>query len=193
MNQFSSASALKPPRVRRMSLEAFRQWKPADGWKYVWDNGMITKDKKMISEKQLFIITNLVRGFQQTKAYQAGCEFMPEVEMPTLPNKIRIPDLSFYTPTQLRAKHAGADTNRMSEFVVEVISPSDSSYAIELKLTEYFAIGVKTVWQIYPEQKMVKVYTSLRHVTICMDDDTCSAAPVLPEFALPVCQIFREP
>ena len=193
MNQFSSTSSIKPPRVRRMALEVFRNWKPADGWKYVWDNGIITKDKKMVSEKQLFIINNLVRAFHKTQSYQNGCEFIPEVEMPTLPNRIRIPDLSFYTPTQLRAKHEGADTDRISEFVVVVISLNDSAYSVESKLWEYFSVGVQAVWHIFPEHKIVKIYTSPRDMTICTENDICNASPVLSEFKISVSNVFKQP
>ena len=183
----------KPVRLRRMTLENFRAWKPTDGWKYVWENGIIQKDKNMVSEKQLFIVKNLTRFFNKTKAYDNGCECMPEVEMPTYPNKIRIPDISFYTPLQLRAKHENWHTDRISEFVVEVISEHDEAIKVEQKLHEYFAVGVKVVWQIFPEYELVKIYTSIKNVTICTDDDICSAAPVVPEFAISIQDIFKKP
>ena len=192
MNQFSSTSSIKPPRVRRMALEVFRSWKPADGWKYVWDNGIIIKDKKMVAEKQLFIINNLIDSFYEQGLSKVG-RFIPEVEMPTLPNRIRIPDLSFYTPAQLRAKHEGANTDRISEFVVEVISLNDSAYSVESKLWEYFSVGVQVVWHIFPEHKIVKVYTSPNSVTICTENDICSAAPVLAEFKIAVSDVFKQP
>jgi hypothetical protein len=37
----------------------------------------------------------------------------------------------------------------------------------------------------------VKVYTSPRHVSICLGDDMCSAKPVLNDFEMPVNQIFE--
>lgn len=183
----------KPIRLRRMTLENFRAWKSTDGWKYVWENGIVQKDKNMVSEKQLFIVNNLTRAFHKTNAYGNGCEFAPEVEMPTYPNKIRIPDISFYTPLQLRAKHENWHTDRISEFVVEVISEHDEAIKVEQKLHEYFAVGVKVVWQIFPEYELVKIYTSIKNVTICTDDDICSAAPIVPEFAISIQDIFKKP
>ena len=76
------------------------------------------------------------------------------------------------------------------EFVIEVISETDKSYRIEEKLTEYFKAGVKVVWNIIPEQEVVYVYTSRRDVTICLDDDVCSASPVLPDFTISVNALF---
>ena len=76
------------------------------------------------------------------------------------------------------------------EFVIEVISETDKSYRIEEKLTEYFKAGVKVVWNIIPEQEVVYVYTSRRDVTIYLDDDVCSASPVLPDFTISANALF---
>lgn len=48
----------------------------------------------------------------------------------------------------------------------------------------------KVVWNIYPEPELVYVYTSRKQVQICIDDDICSATPVLPEFEVKVSEIF---
>jgi len=51
-------------------------------------------------------------------------------------------------------------------------------------------VPLKVVWNIYPEPQLVYVYTSRKQVQICMEDDICSAAPVLPEFEVKVSEIF---
>lgn len=74
--------------------------------------------------------------------------------------------------------------------MIEIISTNDNLNKVEEKITEYFKAGVKVIWNILPEQKLVYVYTSRKQVQICMDDDICSAAPVLPEFEVKVGEIF---
>lgn len=46
------------------------------------------------------------------------------------------------------------------------------------------------VWNIIPEQEVVYVYSSRKHVTICLEDDVCLAAPVLPDFKIAVNDLF---
>ena len=53
------------PKVRKMSLERFRQWRSSDGWKYDWSNGGISKYKKMVTEEQRYIVQNLLDAFYE--------------------------------------------------------------------------------------------------------------------------------
>jgi Uma2 family endonuclease len=175
-------------RERRMSLERFRQNPPQDGWKYDWNNGTITKYKHMVSEKQRFIVQNLVDAFYEKGLNKLG-GLLPETEMAYDSGRYRVPDVAFFTREQTRAAADGK--HGVAEFVVEIISDSDGALLVESKLWEYFNEGVKVVWQILPPQKIVKVYTSPRKSVVCLDDDVCSAAPVLPAFELTVAQIFE--
>ncbi len=101
---------------------------------------------------------------------------------------MRRPYIAYITDEQGKKANNGEDI--ISEFVIEVISTNNKPYQIEKKITEYFKAGVKVVWNIYPEPQLVYVYTSRKQVQICMDDDICSAAPVLPEFEVKISEIF---
>jgi len=76
---------------------------------------------------------------------------------------------------------------------VEVISTFDNGNHLEKKLVDYFAVGVETVWYVYPELEMVRVYTSLRQCVYCAGEDVCSAAPALPNFQMKAASIFAKP
>ncbi len=58
------------------------------------------------------------------------------------------------------------------------------------KITAYFKAGVKVVWLILPEEKLVEIYTSRRDVKICIEDDICWAAPVLQDFEIKLSELF---
>lgn len=82
----------------------------------------------------------------------------------------------------------------VAEFVVEVVSPTDKAYKYSEKIEDYFKAGVKVVWMIYPNTKQVQVHIQgSTNVTICKGEMLCSAAPVLPEFAISVDDIFKKP
>jgi Uma2 family endonuclease len=190
MNQFPANSPLKP-RLRKMTLARFQDWKPTDGWKYVWDSGFIFKDKKMVSLQQRHIVTNIMDAFYELKMRQHGT-LIPEVEMPTSETKYRIPDLGYFTNEQRHfdVKTSPVFPNQVCGFVIEIISESDSGYQIENKVWEYFAAGVECVWQIFPNLDMVKVYTAPDKVTICKGETEVNAAPVLPDFKMPAKAVF---
>ncbi len=67
---------------------------------------------------------------------------------------------------------------------------NDKADDIQLKLDQYFTDGVKTVWQIYPNQKTVHVYTSPYDVLICHGTMLCSASPALADFNIVTQELF---
>ena len=176
------------PKIKKMPIERFRQWRSNDGWKYDWNNGEISKYKKMVSEKQRYIVQNLLNFFYEKGLHKQG-GLMPESEMAYDDKHYRIPDLAYYTTEQTKAAATGQHT--IASFVIEILSDTDFAKDIENKLWEYFKNGVQVVWHIAPYQSLVKVYTSPRHVTICTDADICSAKPALTDFEITVNQIFE--
>ena len=176
-------------KARKMSIDRFRQWQPRDGWKYDWNNGTTIKYKTMVSEKQRYIVRNVLRAFHSTNSYKLGHDLLPETEMAYDNNRYRIPDIAYYTREQTKAAAAGEHT--LSPFIIEILSDTDLQKNIENKLWEYFEEGVQVVWHILPYRQLVKVYTSPRHVQILTDDEICSAQPALPDFELTVNQVFE--
>jgi Uma2 family endonuclease len=79
------------------------------------------------------------------------------------------------------------------EFVIEVISSNDTADYYDTKLDHYYAAGVKVVWFIYPKTEKVVVYGPDRSSVTLQGAALCSAAPVLPAFALPASDIFKKP
>ena len=138
----------------------------------------------MVSEKQHYIVENLSDFFYEKRFHKQG-RLMPDSKM-TYEN---IPDMAYYTREQTKAAAQGQHT--IASFVIEIISDSDYAKDIETKLWEYFKNGVQVVWHIMPYQKLVKVYTSPRDVSICLEADICSAKPALTDFEITVNQIFQ--
>ena len=101
---------------------------------------------------------------------------------------MRRPDVAYLTKEQIVSTKQGED--EIPEFAIEIISGSDKANKVEAKTIEYFKHGVKVLWLIYPDNKTVQVYTSLKQAQICTDDDICSAKPVLEDFEIKVSDIF---
>ncbi len=179
----------KSPRF--ISLETFHRLysNKEDDYCYEWNNGIVEKSPKSMNRSQLEIVQILSRLFATTLAYRQMGELEKEVKM-FLPkaNRTRVADLAYLTAAQVKEKDD--ITPSVSEFVIEVISKTDRADDIDAKVDEYFADGVKVVWQIFPKLEKVKVYTSPISVTICRGKTLCTAAPVLPDFSIKAEDIF---
>lgn len=172
------------------SLEEFLVWEPEDGFKYEWNDGELIKFGGM-KKKHLQILRILSRLFATTQAYQAGGELIPEQDVLLTGIQMRRPDLAYFSGEQIDSSVLTED-EPIPTFVIEIISPADDAIKIEEKLAEYFKAGVRVVWHVFPENKVVYVYTSRREVKICLEDDICSAVPILPDFQISVNQLLGE-
>ena len=73
---------------------------------------------------------------------------------------------------------------------MEVISPSDYAAEVHRKVQEWPDAGVKAVWVVYPDTKVVTVHRSRQDVRGFSEGDTFDGAPVLPEFSVRVSEFF---
>ena len=183
----STPSAL---RRRFDTLEKFRRWKPEDGYKYEWNDGIIEKSPKMITFENLYIVERLDDLFQALKPSlpQRG-KLFTEPESMTSHTQLRIPDMAYYTAQQI-ARAAQGTVPSLPEFIIEFISDNDMHPKVLAKLEEYFNAGARVLWLIVPQVKSVYVYTSPVDVTICKGDRVCSAEPVIPGFKISAAELF---
>jgi Uma2 family endonuclease len=183
----------KPPKYDglRMDKADFLAWeRDTDGWKYEWNNGRIEINEVNMTQKERGIVQVITRSFIQTQAFLRGDEIFPETdcEFEELDSMSR-PDLAYFTKEQIEASKRGE--NPIPPFVIELVSKHDKNLKRYEKINEYFRAGVQFVWYIYPEQRLVEVYSSPKHIMACTDDDICSAAPVLPDFTLVTSTLFE--
>ena len=122
-----------------------------------------------------------------TKAFSEGGTIISEVETWTSDTQFRRPDVSYWTRQQQLD-----EVESVPLFAVEIISKNDAINVVNTKVLEYFKSGVKVLWHIFPEQRMVYVFTSPSQITVCFEDDICSAAPVLMDFEISVNGIFKK-
>lgn len=178
-----------PPPVFPQTLDEFLDWEPTDGFKYEWNDGQLIRFSGM-RKKQYYIYALLNKLFIDKGYHKAGT-FMAEPDVMLTAIQMRRPDIAYFTKEQIQQGRKGEDV--IPAFVVEVLSETDQAYRIEEKIAEYYKAGVQVVWNIIPEHEVVYVYTSRKNVTICLENDVCSAAPVLPDFTISVNTLFAQP
>jgi Uma2 family endonuclease len=174
-----------------MALEEFlqRYAQREDPYKYEWNGGLIEQKPRTMNRDQFFIFQNLLRFFMKTSGFTSNGLLMCEVDM-FLPfaNRTRRADIAYLTGEQMRASRDGKPT--VCPFVIEIISQNDQINDLEEKKIEYFDNGVQVLWVVFPKQKKVEIYRSLKDVAICTGEDECSATPVLPDLTLSVHELF---
>lgn len=76
------------------------------------------------------------------------------------------------------------------DFVVEILSPTDSWVQAQAKMQEYLDNGCRLGWLLDPKAKRVMIYRAGQAPELVEDPETLSGEDVLPGFTLPIRKIW---
>ena len=134
----------------------------------------------------------LLGGF--VLARNLGVVSLPDGTMRLWPGLVRMPDLAFTSweriPNRRLPNVQGPTLS--PDWCIEVLSPSNTAKEMKRKRSEYFKVGTRLVWQIYPKKRSVEVYVDRDNFTTFDESVTLSGKPVLPEFKLKLAELFGE-
>ena len=144
-----------------------------------------------MSDAQQHIAKNLLKFFLQLELQGKVQGFLGVEKSSFLSEeRYKVPDLVYLNPQdEYLAAHGG---HPLPKFVVEVVSRHDTADYYDQKLDAYFEAGVEVVWMIYSITEKVVVHHRDSSKTF-RSDTICSASPVLPQFEMPVKDIFVKP
>jgi len=100
----------------------------------------------------------------------------------------RQPDVSFYLYIA-EIEGTKGTTSPIPDLAIEVKSPTDTYKAMRERAQYYVKNDVKLVWLIFPEKRIVEVYTADKH-DILTENDTLDGGDLLRGFSLAVTSIF---
>ena len=105
-----------------------------------------------------------------------------------VPGLVRGPDVSFIRWDRLPHEELPPDAfpGIAPDLAVEVISKGNTPGEMRRKLREYFDAGCRLVWYLYPEERVVRVYTGPEECSVVTEDGVLDGDPVLPGFSVPV-------
>lgn len=107
------------------------------------------------------------------------------------PDTVREPDVGFISAARMPLDvEANSYYEVVPELVVEVVSSNDTRREVQEKAEMWLSFGVLLVWVAHPDSRTVDVYRPGTSIVTLTEDDTLDGAPVLPEFTLPVRQVF---
>ncbi len=101
-----------------------------------------------------------------------------------------LPDVSYIAGQRPRVTEGSIP--QMPDLAVEIVSHRQGHKVLRDKANYYMAHGSKMVWIVDPFKKLVIVLTP-DDEQILLEYETLSGGDLLPEFALPVKDIFADP
>jgi Uma2 family endonuclease len=111
-----------------------------------------------------------------------------------IPKLVRGPDVSFTFRDRLEGGRMPAAPIPLlvPDVVVEVMSKSNTRREMERKLGEYLSAGVRLIWYVYPEERVVDVYAGTSDARQLTAADVLDGGEVLPGFTLNLAELFAE-
>lgn len=108
------------------------------------------------------------------------------------PDTVRAPDVAFVTNERLQK----ADFDRHKyfpgapDFLVEILSPSDSYSDVEKKVAQWLAAGARLVVLADPAKQLLFAHRPGKPAQILSREDTLDASDVIDGWRVPVAEIF---
>ena len=191
-NSFTNSNRTNTVRKKKTmtTVEEFENWqkKTRSQYNYEFYYGQISK-KQSMKQIELKIAQFLTRRFAETQAYKELGELAAEVDTYIDIFRKRVPDLAFFTSSQINAAYLGEKV--VPAFTIELLSDSESFEDVANKIQDYFDAGVALVWYISPKNKTIYAYTSTKDIKVYTGTDKCTANPVLSDFSFITEDLFK--
>ena len=118
----------------------------------------------------------------------------PDGTMRLFPGLVRLPDVAFASWDRFPDRRVPPEPipSLVPDLAVEILSVSNTPKEMARKRQEYFAAGVRLVWQVDPEARTVAVFTGPEASVVLTEAQALDGGDVLPGFALPLGELFAE-
>lgn len=109
-------------------------------------------------------------------------------------NMIRRPNVSFVSKAKLpERRFAGGYCEIVPDLVVEVVSTHDTVGEVEAKIEAYLRAGVKVLWVIHPQTRVVEVFRHNGELRRLHEQDSLSDEELFPGFQHPIMDLLPLP
>ena len=138
------------------------------------------------------VLIGALRAFVAPR--ELGLVSAPDGMMRLFPGMVRIPDVAYVSWARVPDGRVPDDPvpDLVPDLAVEVLREGNTVAEIERKLREYFAAGVRLVWLVDADRRVVRVHTAPAQVRLLGASDTLVGGDVLPGFTLRLSELFAE-
>ncbi len=165
-----------------------------DGLFEVIDGRLVEKPMGVYEVWLVNVLYDLLNPF--VKANSSGRVFQEMIfDLRPTVDRERRPDVAFISFERWASNRKVPQTRSWAvipDLAIEVVSPTNTADEIAEKLDEYFRIGIRSVWVVYPRQLMIYVYRSRTEVRVFTLGDELDGGDVLPGFRVSLATIFEQ-
>jgi Uma2 family endonuclease len=108
------------------------------------------------------------------------------------PPTLRGPDVAVVLERRSSEGQPGGWVRGAPDLAVEVLSPSDTSSAMQEKMLDYLNAGAKRVWLVDPGARTVTVFRPDGSAQMLRAHDTLGGEDVLVGFSVPLSELFED-
>ncbi|GAB4521205.1 MAG: Uma2 family endonuclease [Anaerolineae bacterium] len=145
--------------------------------------------EKMPTEEQGVLAAPLITELTLFTRQIGRGRVMTDVRYWADPFNDRLPDIALTFDTARPVVTEGAVT-QFPDLIVEIKSPDDTYLGLREKAAFYLKQGVRMVWLVFPEKKLVENYQSEQDVQILTLEEALTGDDVLPGFTLSLKTLF---
>jgi Uma2 family endonuclease len=168
---------------------------PRDGWRYELVEGELRRMPPPGFQHGTTAGEIGGRLFQHVQTHNLGVVPAAETgyKLQSNPDTVRAPDVSFVSRERLEATVFDEEGYfpGAPDFLVEVVSPSDSFADVQEKVYLWLAAGAKLVLAVLPRQRACFVYRPGASVLRLGPSDTLDASDAVPGWSLYLAEILR--
>lgn len=144
---------------------------------------MVTQEHGMIAGNIHALLWNFIKP---RKLGRLAIE--ARYQIPDDLHNARLPDISFVADMSEPVVTKGS-VPQMPDLAIEVKSPDDTYKQMRDKADYYLQNGAKLVWLVFPEKRIVEVYTTEQQDILTLED-TLEGGDLLPGLQIAVKDIF---
>jgi len=131
-------------------------------------------------------LTLHVRTTQSGRVYGPDAGFILARD----PDILLSPDVAFVRTDRLPQGRWTGFLPVPPDLAVEIVSPSDRPSLVTSKVMQYLSAGVRLVWLIEPDERVITAYSPDRSPHVYTVSDDIDAGEVVPGFRIRVSEIF---
>jgi Uma2 family endonuclease len=181
---------LYPPPGMATEEDALRLREQEDTICEVIDGILVEKVMASYEAVLAGLILHWLNAFLEKHAL--GVALAPDGMLRILPNRTRVPDISFISWERFPNRKLPRDRvfAVAPDLAIEILSPGNTPAEMALKLKDYFRAGTRLVWYIDPNQRTAQVYRSPNDVTEVPEAGELDGGEILPGFHLKLKDLF---
>lgn len=160
---------------------------------YELEDGVLVEKTMGCHESLLALLmgTELMLFLRQ---HDGGQAFTTDAPFRILPGTVKMPDVCFVSWERLFRQTSKRTPiySVVPDFVVEILSPSNTKREMANKLEMYFRAGVRLVWYIDPKRRCADCFRSVTDVVHLDETGEIDGGEVLPGFKISLHTLFAE-